>query len=222
MMENKLVSTELELLCFVVNFGLGSKVVKLVKKHGISGGTILLGRGTIKNKVLEFLDINDTRKEIVLIISEKERALEAIEEISKELHLEKPNHGIGFTISVSEAAGCRGSVINEEVKDGGAKNIMHNAIFVVVEKGSAEDVIDAATKAGSKGGTIINARGSGLHETHTLFSMAIEPEKEVVMILTESDLKDSIVESIKTAIKIDEPGKGILFVLDTNKTYGLY
>ncbi len=34
---------------------------------------------------------------------------------------------------------------------------MHCAITVVVDKGKAEDVIDAATAAGSKGGTVINA-----------------------------------------------------------------
>ena len=60
---------------------------------------------------------------------------------------------------------------------------MIQAILTVVEKGHAEEVIDAAVQAGSHGGTIINARGSGVHETATLFGLGIEPEKELVICL---------------------------------------
>jgi len=92
----------------------------------------------------------------------------------------------------------------------------------VVDKGKAEDVIDAAVKAGSKGGTIINGRGSGIHETSRLFSMNIEPEKEFVIILSEAEATEAIISSIRTHLKIDDPGNGIIYVQKVNKTYGLY
>ena len=38
----------------------------------------------------------------------------------------------------------------------------------------------------------------------------------------QSDLTDPIVNKIREELKIDEPGKGIIFVLDVNKTYGLF
>jgi len=52
--------------------------------------------------------------------------------------------------------------------------------------------------------------------------MDIEPEKEIVLILSEADKTDAIVESIRRDMKIDEPGQGILFVQEVSKTYGLY
>ena len=99
---------------------------------------------------------------------------------------------------------------------------MYKAIYVIVDKGNAEDVIEAANKAGARGGTIVNARGSGFHETHKLFSIEIEPEKDQVIIIAKSELKDAIVETIKTGQKITEPGNGIMFVLDVNEAYGLH
>ena len=99
---------------------------------------------------------------------------------------------------------------------------MYHAITTIVEKGKAEEVIEAATKAGSKGGTIINGRGSGIHETSKLFSMDIEPEKEIVLILSEAEMTQAIVSSIGERLKINEPGNGIIYVQDVNKTYGLY
>ena len=213
---------EVELLCMVVNYGFGSKVLKIARNNGISGGTIFLGKGTIKSRLLEFLDLCDTRKEIVLIISEKIQNNHVLEALNKELNLKKSNHGIAFTSSVSKILGVRNTEINKKVEIGGIDDIMYNAIFVVVDKGNAEDVIEAATSAGSRGGTIINARGSGIHETHMLFSMLVEPEKEVVLILSESNLTDAIAASIREHLKIDEQGKGILFIIDVNKAYGLY
>ena len=57
-----------------------------------------------------------------------------------------------------------------------------------------------------QGGTIINARGSSIHETSKFPNMEIEPEKEMVMILAKDDLADQIVlRSGSTADR--SPGK---------------
>lgn len=98
---------------------------------------------------------------------------------------------------------------------------MYKAIFAVVDKGKAEEVIDAATAAGSRGATVIHGRGSGIHEKKMLFSMPVEPEKDIVMILAPETLVEPISNAIREALRIDEPGKGIMFILDINKTYGL-
>ena len=99
---------------------------------------------------------------------------------------------------------------------------MYQSITVIVEKGKAEDVIDAAVKVGAKGGTIMNGRGSGIHETTKLFSIEIEPEKEIVMIISEVEKTDEIVNSIREELKVDEPGNGIIYIQNVNKTYGIY
>lgn len=207
--------------CLVVNNGIGSKVTRIAKQNGVTGATVFLGKGTIKNSWLELLDLNDIRKEVILLISEKNTAFAVLEELDRELELHKPNHGIAFSFSLSGLYGAGDCKCN--VKESrGVVNTMYKAIFTVVEKGRAEVVVDAATSAGSVGATIINARGAGLHETHMLFSMAIEPEKEIVLILSENNSADAIVSEIRKQTEIDEPGKGLLFILDVDKVYGLY
>ncbi|EEJ52894.1 P-II family nitrogen regulator [Mobiluncus mulieris] len=99
---------------------------------------------------------------------------------------------------------------------------MHQVILTIVEKGRAEAVIDAAVKAGSHGGSIINARGSGVHETASLFGFSVEPEKELVLILAEDTRVRDIVAQISTDLRLDEPGNGIVFVQDLARVRGLY
>lgn len=211
-----------DLIVTVVDFGLGSKVIKTARESGISGGTIFLGTGTVDNRLLEILSLDHVRKEIAIMVTESSVAYEALDKLNEKFHFDKPNHGIAFIIPVSEVYGTRDSVSETIIKkDRGDENTMYKAIFTIVDRGKGENVMDAAKSAGARGGTIINARGSGIHETEILFSMPIEPEKEVVMILAKNEIVDNISSAIREELKIDEPGMGIMFVLDVNKTYGL-
>lgn len=211
-----------ELICVIVNFGLGSKILHSAKHCGITGGTISLGKGTVNNHILEFLGLSDVRKEIVYMVGDQKTAEETLDKLDAEFKFEKPNHGIAFTTLVSKVLGNRGCKSANLNKEKGVGTIMYEAITVVVDKGQAEFVIEAASKAGSKGGTIINARGSGIHEISKVFAMDIEPEKEIVLILTKVEQTEQIVASIREQLKIDEPGRGIIFVQDVNRAYGLY
>jgi len=144
----------------------------------------------------------------------------ALEALYRELKLKKPDRGIAFTTSVLSFSGANYEY-NEQKGNRGVENIMYNAIFVVVDRGKGDAVMEIATKSGARGGTIINARGSGIHETQTLFAMKIEPEKEIVLIIAKSDTTELIVSYIRDGLKIDEPGMGIIFVQNVNKVYGL-
>jgi nitrogen regulatory protein PII len=208
--------------CVIVNLGVGSKVLHKAMDYGIRGGTVLLGTGTMCNRLLECLGLSDSRKEIVYMVAQRKTAHEALSKLNQDFEFEKPNHGIAFTTAVATVVGTHGKASSEPNDERGANKIMYNAITTIVDRGRAEDVIDAAAKAGSKGGTIIKARGSGVHETSKLFAMDIEPEKEVVLILAESDKTNAIVESIRKALKLDDPGQGILFVQEVLKTYGIF
>ncbi len=211
---------KLELLCIIVNYGIARKVIKCCKQCGITGATVFLGKGTVKNhKLLEFLDLAEVRKEVILMLTDQSTNDHALEELNKKLNFDKAYRGIAFTIPVSQILGS--SQYNEQKESRGVINSMYNAIFTIIDRGKAEDVIDAATSAGSKGGTIINARGSGIHETSKIFNMEIEPEKEIVLILSENNLTEKITSAIREKLQIDEPGRGIIFVQDVNKTYGL-
>ncbi|MDD3840740.1 MAG: P-II family nitrogen regulator [Clostridia bacterium] len=213
---------ELELICIIVNWGLATRIVRFAKQKGILGATICLGKGTVKSRLLEILDLSDTRKEIILMISDRKTACNALEKINSEFNLSKPNHGVAFATSVAGIFGARNYKSSDIQESRGVENTMHKAVWIIVDKGKGGDVMDIANEAGARGGTIINGRGSGIHETNILFSMPIEPEKEIVLILCQDEQADSIIRSIREQFEIDRPGSGIIFVQDVNKTYGLY
>ncbi len=211
-----------EVIYVIVNFGMGSKVLHTAKANGINGGTIFLGKGTVNNAILNFFSLYDERKEVVLMGADKDTSSKVLELLNKEFKFQKPNHGIAFTTGAASIIGYTPNICQNIEEERGAINPMYQIIITIVDRGKAEEVIDAANAAGSKGGTIINARGSGIHETMKLFNMDIEPEKEMVMILSEEEVTESIITSIRDNLEIDKPGKGVSFVQNANKVYGIY
>lgn len=208
---------------FVVQFGKGSQVITAAKRQGISGGTILLAKGTIRNTVLKFLELAEAHREVVFIVSNECDSRPLLQNVTKALRLGKPNQGICFSIPILSILGMRSYQCNKEIELYEEEPMMntHQSIFVIVDRGNAETVVEAATAAGARGATIINARGSGIHETNRIFNVEIEPEKEIVMILVEKAITKAVCESIKVVTQLDEPGRGILFVQNVAETYGL-
>lgn len=209
-----------EIIIAIVNFGMGSKLFKSARKHGITGGTITIARGTASSGVLNFLGLADIRKELVYMLADGDVAAHVIEKLNAEYRFDKPNHGIVFTMGVENAVGCSG--LTKEVTKWEENEVNFKLITTIVDKGRAEDVVEFARLGGAKGGTVIGARGSGAHEHCKVFYIDIEPEKEVVMILAEEELVESIINSINSNMHIEESGKGIIFLQDVSKAYGVY
>jgi len=209
-----------KLICCVVNMGEASKVVKVARKYGIKGATISIGHGVVHSRLMSFFALNEVRKEIISMVAEDEIVSAALQGICQAMQFDKPHHGIVFTYAVQEFIGSKNMVRSSPKKEGGKK--MYSVIFVIVEKGRGEEVIEAANLVCSTGATIINARGAGVHEVQKFFSVEIEPEKEEVFIISRKKNKDKIINSIREKMKIDEPGNGILYVLDVNEAFGLH
>ena len=211
-----------ELICVIVNDGQAERILKYARSHGIKGGTVTMGMGTVPNKILDFLGLADIRKEILYLLAEQDVAFKVADEISEKFQFEKPNHGIAFTTSVCDIIGSRNIVCEPREGEDEMNQGKYHIINAIVDKGMAQVAIKAAERGGSKGGTIINARGAGVHEVRRVFAMDIEPEKEIVLILSEVDATDRIIEEIAKDLKLDEPGNGIIFVQNANRTYGVF
>lgn len=217
-MDNNTDRMELEIAIVIVNYGSGSKVSKIAKQNGIQGGSVFLGRGTVKNHFLEFLELADIRKEIVMMVGDAATINTALNNLDTELHLSKPNHGIAFTMPVS-ALWVTGRYARDHHTIGG--EYMYQSIIVIVERGKAELVMESATKAGAGGGTVIRARGAGNYESGKLFHMDIEPEKEIVLILSKAADVEEIVNAIRNCLDIDISGNGVIICQDVHKVYGV-
>lgn len=99
--------------------------------------------------------------------------------------------------------------------------IKYDLLFTVVNRGFADDVMEAAKKAGAFGGTVLNARGTGGNELKQFFGTVIQPEKEMVLILTEREKRNEIMESIGRDAGLKKEGMGICFSVPVDDVMGI-
>ncbi len=90
-------------------------------------------------------------------------------------------------------------------------------IVTIVDKGRSCLVVEASKKAGAEGGTILRGRGTGVREKATLFGMAIEPEKEIVLTLVPREDSEVVLDAIIEKAELNKPGKGIAFILEVKR-----
>ena len=209
-------SRHLEMLVVIVEQNKASKVLHLADEKGVTASVAMLGRGTASRTLFDYLGLNDKKKAVLMLFGKTEEIMDLADYLVEKLEMDKPNHGIAYIESAFNVFGTEDNANGSENIKRGEK--MYNAIYTIVEKGNADDVIEAAQKGGSRGGTVMHARGSGSEEARKVFNMLIEPEKEIVLIISEEAKTKDIVESIRKETQIEEEGKGIIFVTNVVNT----
>ena len=203
-----------KLLVSIVPHNSGELICNAAKSAGAGGGTIAMGRGTASNGVLQLLGLGDTSKDIVYIIvknSLKAAVYDAIIAASEK----KAHFGVMFTLNTPDF--IRAGHLNEKSDNSTLKgeeamsDKNYQMINVIVNKGYAEDAMEAARKAGAGGGTIMGARGTAKEGDAAFFGMKIVPEKEMLMILVPAEKKDDILAAITALPCFSEAGSGIVF-----------
>jgi nitrogen regulatory protein PII len=212
----------LQVYVYIVNHGQADRVIKIAYEEGVPGATVFYGYGTVNKGLLYWLGLNDSRKEIVLMVSDSETGNRAMQAIIHKKQMHKLHQGIAFSLPLLQLIGSKKIKPEDSTLEKEVKPMEYQAIFTIVDKGKSENVIDAAYRAGATGGTVINARGSGIHETQRIFNIPIEPEKEVVLIIAKTEIVSKITDEIRKDLRIDEPGRGIIFISDVSQTYGLF
>jgi len=207
----------IQMLTLILSESQCNKCVRLIKEQGIRGGVHLIGKGTVSSAILNLLGIKSQRKDVIQLLLARERAQEVVDFFDEALQLSEPGHGIAYTTPVEAAVGVsEHEMKHEQVSAGTAQRLERESMFkkltVIVDRGMSSDVMDIALKAGVRGGTILHGRGAGAEMATSLFGVEIEPEKELVIILTPNDLVDKVVQALTEELHLDEPAKGILFI----------
>ncbi len=94
-------------------------------------------------------------------------------------------------------------------------------LFVIVKKNLARRVVKACKKAGAEGGTVLQGRGTGKHDTGSIFGVKVEPEKAIILCLIPDQIVDRVISKVNAAVRLDKPGTGVAFVVNSKSICGI-
>ncbi|MCY3032784.1 P-II family nitrogen regulator [Aerococcus urinae] len=202
----------------IVKEGMASRLLKRAKQAGASGGTIIRAYGTVQSNLLRSLGLQGAEREIFLTIVPKEKEADIHAHLEDALKLKKKGTGVLFSFDVSSYLGNQNHSYLFNEADQGSKDQL---LVTIVQRDLADQVVDAARDEGAKGATILHGRGSGAHEKSTIFSIQIEPEKEIVWMVLPANKIKQVTDNISETMKITEPGHGLIFSLPISSVSGL-
>ena len=183
----------------IVRKGDSAPLKKSLREAGAPGGTIVNAKGTATSFILASLGLGDTRKEILYNIINKDDKQEFMDDIHA-------STGKGVVVMLD----CYRS-IERKMEDNMESN--WTMIEVICADGMSDDIMAVARKAGARGGTVISGRGTSTEADVKFFGAPLVPEKELLMIVVDNKIFESVYSAISEMEILKKKGMGILFAL---------
>ncbi|WP_294552412.1 transcriptional regulator [uncultured Pseudoflavonifractor sp.] len=194
------------------------------------------GQGTATSEILDLFGLTGTTRILTAGILPKFYIKELFSRAEQELPLRQRGGGIALTISVTGMQSFVFQVLNEETRKAVAEQLeervasdmaemqasgRYSMIWVSVESGYSDDVVDAAKSAGARGGTIVHGRRRNSERVSQKMGISIQDGQEFVLIIVAREKKGAVMSAIGEACGLKTPAHGLVVSLPVDEVLGL-
>jgi len=240
----KKAAPRLKMFFFIVDWDKAETISKVFEEEHVRFHFISKGRGTARSEIHDLLGIGTTDKAVIFCVEQEVLVQVLLKEVRKKLGFHKPGAGIAFIIPLSGINTPLLRVFKESIhknvkitqdeystgkNEGGAmasgkktaSAINNDLIIAVINHGFSEEFMNAARDAGATGGTVVHARGLTHEGPVKFFGIAVQEEKEIVLVLTSRERKLAIMEAVSASCGITTKAEGLIFSLPVENVMGL-
>lgn len=212
-----------DLMIVITDRSRGGEFASWFQAQGAALVLSALGQGTAATEVLDYLGLEATEKAVLLLAAPRSRRL--VRKAARELWLDVPGRGILMAVPISGVGGARArdyllSWQAEEEEDM-ERDITHELIVVIANRGHTDQVMDAARSAGAAGGTTIHAKGTGTELARRFLGVSLAAEKEIVFILAREADRKPIMKAVMTQAGMHTKAQAVTFSLPVTDLAGL-
>lgn len=219
--------SSVQLVAVVVDAGLGEQVLQLCRDSGALLEFMSMCHGTARTDMLDLLGLGESPKELVIALVSTETAHKVLSLLAQKLQMRYPGRGIAFAVPV----GSIGVRVHKMLTQFDQKEEpeMHTAanesgfdvVAAILDQGYTNVAMDAARKAGARGGTVISARGVAQEEVRHFLGMEIQAEKEIVFVVVRSEEKQAVMAAVMQAAGLRTESRGIVLSFPVSGAVGL-
>jgi nitrogen regulatory protein PII len=210
-----------KLLIAIVESHNSELLIAASKEAGASGGTKAFARGTAVYNASGGRAEADVQETVIFILM-----YDKVEEIDQSIvktAAEDPENfnGMALVLDVPAVLARADTVLPSSIVNAPgkapvsfrSKPMKSETLLIcsIINHGEADDIMLVARNAGAKGGTILNARGTGTENDVRFFGISLAPEKEMLLIVADQDKAQAILNAISSLSVFGEPGGGIVF-----------
>lgn len=202
----------------------GEAMGALYRDAGLPMILSMPGRGTAKSEHLAVYGLDAAPKTIISAVTGAQEAAQLMKAAKRRLFIDIPGNGIMLSVPIKSVGGGKTlAYLTENQKSGGKPDMTfaHELIYVILNEGCSDEVMDAARAAGAAGGTVLSAKGTGLVAAEKFLGISLAEEKEVLLIVARAEDKAAIMQSIIEKTGPGTPSGAICFSLPVSQVAGL-
>ena len=147
------------------------------------------------------------------------------------LQIWRKGRGIAVTIPITGLQECIRKLVDQELcekwkkmEEGEELQMKKEASFsmvlVTVKEGYSDEVIDAATKAGAGGGSVIRGRRRGSEALVQFLGISLQEEQEILMIVVPKEKKGEIMSAVNARCGISTEARGMIISVPVEDMIG--
>lgn len=212
-----------DLMIVITDRSRGGEFAAWFQAQGAALVLSALGQGTAATEVLDYLGLEATEKAVLLLAAPRSGRL--VRKAARELWLDVPGRGILMAVPISSVGGARARDYllswQAEEEDDMDREITHELIVVIANRGHTDQVMDAARSAGAAGGTTIHAKGTGTELARKFMGVSLAAEKEIVLILAKEADRKPIMKAVMTQAGMQTKAQAVTFSLPVTDLAGL-
>lgn len=227
-------SSRLYYIITITNRVMGSKhFLDFYRAFGAPVVFSALGRGTASDDMLSYLGLEATEKTVLFSVVTPQVKDVLMRELVDTMHIDRPGSGIAVCLHLSSVGGL--SAMNYLISGGAdaqpdlsvkEEELMHESgyelVIAIANGGYSDMVMEAASAAGARGGTVIHARATDAGNTNKFFGMAISEEREMIFLVTSADKRAAIMQSIMEKAGAHTEAQTVTFSVPLDDAAGLY
>lgn len=222
-------SSPVKLLVAIVSRGRGSSLSTYFNRKYPHVSFLSMGVGTASTAMMDMLGLETADKDVIFSAVNAGVLPDMLAELSGRKFMKFSGRGIAFTIRLSGI----GSMLHTALMQGGDVPVPlldpeesenqdekkeespmtetpYSLILAVAEPGYTEQIMEVARGAGATGGTILHARGFGHGAAEHFLALTIQPNKEIISILTPAENRVNIMRAINEQFGLRSDAKTML------------
>ena len=225
-------SSPVKMLVSIVDRGRGAGLSAYYNKKYPHTSYLAMGVGTASTAIMDMLGLDSADKDVIFSFVNADYLPDMLNEISGRKFMKFTGRGIAFTMRLSgigsllhaaltqsgdsvstHGNGSNTTTSGKETEESMTLDNAYSLILAVAEPGYTEQIMETARDAGATGGTILHARGLGHGQVEHFLALTIQPEKEIISILTPSEKRIPIMRAINEKFGLRSEAKAMILSL---------
>lgn len=219
-------SKRLMALLSIVERDKGQKLIKVLEGINIRMNFQCVGFGTAPTEMMDIFGLASNDKDIIISIASENTVKDMMCDFGTSFESHTKFGGLMIVLQTSAASrvltellGHSSNNVAEKGKGVMKNEHNNNLIIISTNEGYADSVMQVAKKAGATGGTIIKGRLADTELVAELENIAIDEEREILVILAPYKTSKQIMEDVNREFGINSKANGIIVAIPTEKAY---